>query len=122
LKRGYPEIMNDQRLIREIEQGRFPAGAQGCRLVWRNGLTSLAVQHKRKSNAGGMRGGRPGVGRQDSNIDVMKRKVNRQTLQSLGGFFICQTFMPRQDPARHEHHLAPFLPLPGENGGAFRKP
>jgi hypothetical protein len=29
LKRGYPEIMNDQRLIREIEQGRFPAGAQG---------------------------------------------------------------------------------------------
>jgi hypothetical protein len=85
-----------------------------------NGLTSPAVPRTKKMP--GDAGRTSGTGRQDSNIDVMKRKVNRQTLQSLGGFFICQTFMPRQDPARHEHHLAPFLPLPGENGGAFRKP
>jgi hypothetical protein len=41
-----------------------------------------------------MRGGRPGVGRLDSNIDVMKRKVNRQTLQSLGGFLFVKPSCP----------------------------
>ena len=66
-----------------------------------------------------MRGGRPGGGRQDSNIDVMKCEVNRQTLQSLGGFFICQIFMPRQDPARHEHHLTHFPLCQGKREGLF---
>lgn len=53
-------------------------------------------------------------------MDKMKRKVDRPTLQSLGGFFFvrpsCTGRMPR-DTNRPRNH---FFPSPGKKGGVFR--
>jgi cold-inducible RNA-binding protein len=60
-----------------------------------------------------------GVGRQDSNIDVMKRKVNRQTLQSLGGFLFVRFSCPCRIRRGMNTTLTHFFLCQGKREGLF---
>ena len=69
-----------------------------------------------------MRGGRPVGSRQGSKIDVMKRKVNRQTLQGLGGFFFVKPSCPGMTLRGMNTTLTHFFLHQGKRERPFRKP